>query len=183
MRWLNQGISMRRLAFPLVAALAFAACGEAGTTSSSPAATEATNAVVGPPTFENIISNPTGYVGQPVEFKVSLALGKVMLPTGETATAAGQAWEDPPGTEHSVGPSPGTPDSVCIFIVTNDESTPVFPIQPIVADNLSPCLAGSVPPVLTGKVGSVTETSIIVDGQPATVKGLTLSDLNFKSPF
>jgi hypothetical protein len=173
---------MRRPACLLVV-LALAACGEAGDTSSSPAATETTSTVAGPPTFDNIISNPAGYAGQPVEFKVSLAAGKLVLPTGETATAAGQAWEDPPGTEHSVAAAPDAPDGVCIFIVMKEEGTPVFPIQPVVADNLSPCLAGSVPPVLTGKVGSVKDTNLVIDGQPATLKGLTLSDLNFKSPF
>jgi hypothetical protein len=169
---------MRRLALPFLAVIALAACGEANKPP-APAAEEP----LGPPTYANIIAKPAAYTGQPVEFKVSLAAGKVVLPTGETATATGQSWEDPPGTEHSVASAPDAPDSVCIFIVTNDESTPVFPIQLIVTDSLSPCLAGSTPPVLTGKVGSIKDTNLVIDGQPATVKGLVLSDLNFKSPF
>jgi hypothetical protein len=169
---------MHRLACLIVPALALAACGEA-----KQAAATATEEPLGPPTYANIIAKPAAYAGQPVEFKVSLAAGKVVLPTGETATATGQSWESPPGTEHSVAPAPDAPDSVCIFIVTNDENTPVFPIQTILTDNLSPCLAGSTPPVLIGKVGSIKETNLVIDGQPATVKGLVLSDLNFKSPF
>jgi hypothetical protein len=163
----------------IVAAIALAACGDAGK-AGEPAAAPAP---AGPPTFANIIANPSAYAGRDVEFKVSLAAGKTMFPTGETATAAGQAWEDPPGTEHSVDAPPDIPEGRCVFLVTNDEGTPAFPLQTIVADNLSPCLAGSVPPVLTGKVLEAKDVNLVVDGQPATVKALTLSDLNFKAPF
>jgi hypothetical protein len=173
-------ISMRSLTF-IVVALVLAACGEAAKTS-EPAASAAA-APAGPPTFPNIIANPSAYVGQAVEFKVTLAVGKVTMPTGETATATGQTWEDPPGTEHSVGAPPDAPTSLCVFLVTNDDRTPLFPLQPIAVDNTSPCLAGSVPPVLVGKVAEVKDVKLLVNGQPATVKALTLSELNFKAPF
>lgn len=172
---------MRRRYLPfIVVALALAGCGEAAKTG-EPAAAAA--APAGPPTFPNIIANPSAYVGQGVEFKVTLAVGKAMLPSGEIATATGQTWEDPPGTEHSVGAPADAPESLCVFLVTNDERTPAFPLQAIVVDNLSPCLAGSVPPVLVGKVGEVKDVKLVVNGQPSTVKALTLSELNFKAPF
>jgi len=176
------GITMRVLCLPvIVVAFALAACGEAGKTGEPAAAAAA--APAGPPIFPNIIANPAAYVGQGVEFKVTLAVGKAMLPSGEIATATGQTWEDPPGTEHSVGAPADVPGSLCVFLVTNDERTPAFPLQAIVVDNLSPCLAGSVPPVLVGKVGEVKDVKLVVSGQPATVKALTLSELNFKAPF
>jgi hypothetical protein len=174
------GITMRGLCLPfIVAALALAACGEAGKTSEPAAAA----APAGPPTFPNIIANPSAYAGQSVEFKVTLAVGKTMLPTGEIATATGQSWEDPPGTEHSVGAPGDAPESLCVFLAIKEDRTPAFPLQAIVTDNMSPCLAGSVPPVLVGKVGEVKDVKLVVNGQPATVKALTLSDLNFKAPF
>jgi hypothetical protein len=173
--------SMRTLCLPfVVVALALAACGEAGKTSEPDAAAAAP---VGPPTFPNIIANPSAYAGQNVEFKVTLAVGKTMLPSGEIVTATSQAWEDPPGTEHSVSAPADAPESLCVFLVTNDERTPAFPLQAIVTENMSPCLAGSVPPVLAGKVGEANDVKLVVNGQPATVKALTLSDLNFKAPF
>ena len=173
------GLFMRRLGRSfLVATFMLAACNEAGKTDGPAAAAQA-----GPPTFSNIIANPSAYAGQSVEFKVTLAAGKALLPTGETATATSQSWEDPPGTEHSVASPTDAPESLCVFLVTNDERTPVFPLQAIVTDNLSPCVAGSAPPVLAGKVLGTTDASLVVDSQPAAVKSLTLSDLNFKSPF
>jgi hypothetical protein len=174
------GATMRRLLAPfIVVALALTACGEANKAGQPAAA--ATPA--GPPTFPNIIANPSAYAGQSVEFKVTLAVGKAMLPSGEIATATGQAWEDPPGTEHSVGAPADAPDSLCVFLVINDERTPLFPLQPIITDNMSPCVAGSVPPVLIGKVAEAKDVNLIVNGQPAAVQALTLSELNFKAPF
>jgi hypothetical protein len=136
-----------------------------------------------PPTFSNIIANPSAYAGQDVEFKVTLAVGKTMFPSGEIVTATSQAWEDPPGTEHSVSAPADAPEGLCVFLVTNDERTPAFPLQAIVTEHMSPCLAGSVPPVLVGKVSEAKDVKLVVNGQPATVKALTLADLNFKAPF
>ena len=110
----------------------------------------------------------------------------MLLPTGETATASGQSWEDPPGTEHSVAPAKNpanAADQACLFLVMNDNRTPIYPLELVVVENLSPCLAGSTPPVLIGKFQGAKDVSLTINGQPANVKALALSDPNFKAPF
>lgn len=168
----------------IIAAIALTGCGESKPTSSLPLGAPATPTT--PPSYMDLVANPTGHAGYPVEFKVSLALGKLLLPTGESATAGGQTWEDPPGTEHSVAPSQAAAnaaDETCVFLVMNDNRTPLFPLQLVLVENLSPCLAGSAPPVLTGKVLGVKDVSLAIDGQPTTAKALTLSEPNFEAPY
>ena len=121
-----------------------------------------------------------------MEFKVLLAVGKLLLPTGETATIREQNWEEPPGTPHSVAPAQtasSPADGTCVFVVRNDDRTPLFPIEPILVDNMSPCLVGSTPPVLTGKLQGVRDLNLMIDGRPATVKAVVLIAPNFKGPF
>ena len=177
---------MSRLQLSLmIAYVALAACGESKQNVGPPAQSSAP-APAGPLGYADLIANPGDHVGYPVEFKVSLGVGKLLLPTGETATASGQSWEDPPGTEHSIAPSknPASPtDDVCVFLVMNDSRTPIYPLQLVVVDNLSPCLAGSTPPMLTGKLLGAKDVSLTINGQPANVKALTLSDPKFKAPF
>ena len=167
----------------IITAIALTGCGESKQTSTLPLEAPATPAK--PPSYVDLVANPTGHAGYPVEFRVSLAVGKLLLPTGESATAGGQTWEDPPGTEHSVAPSPAAAnaaDETCVFLAMNDNRTPLLPLQLILVENLSPCLAGSEPPVLTGKVLGVKDVSLAIDGQPTTVKALTLSEPTFGTP-
>lgn len=164
----------------VVAVFTLAACGDGK--SAPPAPTAST----GPATYADVLGDPAGHVGAPVEFKVSLVVGEARLPSGEIARASEQSWEDPPGTPHSIAPvkpEANASAEACIFVVMNNDRTPLFPVQPILVDNMSPCLAGSELPVLTGKVQGVRNTGLTVDGRPATVKALVLSDPNFKAPF
>src|SRR5258706_12873 len=86
--------AMSRLALSLIfAAVPLAACGDHGEAPSTPAAS------VGPPGYADMVANPANHKGEQVEFKVSLVVGKALLPTGETATTAEQSWEDPPRYE------------------------------------------------------------------------------------
>ena len=178
------GSSMKRFRLSLIIAfIALTGCGESKQTSSLPLGAPATPAKA--PSYMDLVANPTGHAGYPVELKVSLVLGKLLLPTGESATASGQTWEDPPGTEHSVAPSQAAANSVdesCVFLVMNDNRTPLLPLQLVLVENLSPCLAGSAPPVLTGTVLGVKDVSLAINGQPTTVKALTLSEPNFEAP-
>lgn len=169
--------SPSKSAFALIVALAvLAGCDKNKQASNAPALS------AGP--FADILADPAGHAGAPVEFKVSLAAGKQLLPSGETATAVGQSWDDPPGTPHSFVPGQtALKDATCVFVVMNDKRTPILPLEPIVVDNMTPCLAGSVPPVLTGKVQGVRDLDLVIYGKPETVKAIVLTEPNFKAPF
>jgi hypothetical protein len=171
---------MSRLHLCIAAALiALAACGEA---SEKPAASAAP---AEPPTFANIVANPASYVGKQVEFPIVLAAGDVLFVSGETATHAGQAWNDPSGKENSVAPPPGyIAGQPCIFLVVNDDNTPVLPLQPIVVDNMKPCFAQSSfsSIKLTGTIAEVRDTQLLVDNQAVTLKAPVLTNIDFKTP-
>jgi hypothetical protein len=174
---------MGRLHLCFAAALiVLASCGEA---SEKPAASATPAEPAGPPAFADIIANPASYIGKPVEFPIVLAAGDVLFVSGEKATHTGQAWNDPSGKENSVAPPPGyVAGKPCIFLVVNDDNTPVLPLQPIVVDNLSPCFAQSSfsSIKLTGTIAEVRDTQLLVDNQTATLKAPALTNIDFKTP-
>jgi hypothetical protein len=126
--------------------------------------------------------SPSAYAGQSVEFKASLAVGKIVTPFGERTKLVSHSWEYPPGTKHSIGAPADVPEGRCIFLAKGDGGAPAFPLQVIVTDSLTPCMAGSVPQLLVGKVGGVEDVKLIVNDQPSIVKALTLSEPALKTP-
>jgi len=174
---------MNRLNLCIAATLiALASCGEA---SEKPAASAAPVEPAGPPAFASIIANPAAYIGKQVEFPTVLAAGDVLFVSGETGTHMGQSWNDPSGKENSVAPPPGyVPGKPCIFLVVNDDNTPILPLQPIVVDNLTPCFAQSSfsSIKLTGTLAEVRDTQLLVDNQTVTLKAPALTKIDFKTP-
>ncbi|MDP3738163.1 MAG: hypothetical protein Q8R02_12280 [Hyphomonadaceae bacterium] len=163
---------MSRLHLCLAASmLALAACGEAANAPAAPAASAPAAA------------GPT--VGQEVALLVGLVAGDLHLVSGEVVTPTGQSWTDPSGKEQSIAPPPGFAiGPTCIFVVINDDKTPVLPLEPVIVDKLQPCWAESSfsSVKLSGTVAEVRDVQLLVNNETVTLQGLVLTKIDFVTP-
>ncbi|MEQ1780550.1 MAG: hypothetical protein ABMA14_04260 [Hyphomonadaceae bacterium] len=168
------------------ASLSLAACGDAANAPTAPASMPPQPLPAGPVSYADAASNPAA-IGHPAEFHVTVIAGDTLTLSGETLVSGSQVWNAPSGKEHALAPAVGfSVGSSCIYVVTGDDRTPVLPIQPVVVDRMQPCYAQSSFSMesvqLTGTVSSVRDVELTVDGAPATLKAVVLTDPNWKSP-
>ena len=181
---------MGRTSLILAAAvwLSLAACGDAANAPAAPAAVSPSPASLpaGPVSYADAAGNPAA-IGHPAEFHITVIAGDTLSLSGETLVSSGQSWNDPAGKEHALAPAADfTVGSSCIYVVTGDDRAPVVPIQPVVVDKMLPCFAQSSFSAdsvqLTGMVSGVRDVELMVDGAPATLKAVVLTDPNWKTP-
>ncbi len=157
-----------------LASLLLTACGETSQKTVTPAAPETAQPVI-----------PGAAIGAKVEYRIGLLAGDMRSISGETATAAGQSWNDPSGKEYSIAPPPGfAVGPSCIFVVINDDKTPVVPIQPVVVDKMEPCyLESSFSTIkLSGTVAEVRDVQLVVNSETVTLKAPVLTNIDFVTP-
>ena len=178
------------VAAAIALALLLAACTREPEAAKSPAAPVAAVAPAptppsGPPDYASVVAAPASGVGARLQFHLALIGGDQQSVSGEKLVAAGQAWRDVAGADHSLAPPAGfAVGPSCLFVVLGDDGTPVLPPQPVLVDRMQPCeLQSSFHPAATaGTVTEVRETQLLVDGQVRTLKALVLSKIEFITP-
>jgi hypothetical protein len=180
---------MIRLGLPVFAGcLLIAACGEGKPGVATPAAPAATATPPGPATYANIIANPAAYVGQSAKFKLGLAAGVTQSnDLSSTGATIGQGWRDPSGKDWELAPSAEMmkpPEGSCIFVVVNDDKTPVIPLQPVAIDKLEPCSIGADSHDMHGTVEAVRDVQLVLNKETLTLKAPVLSHIDYDTkPF
>jgi hypothetical protein len=157
-----------------LASLLLSACGETSQKAATPAA---------PATVQSVIPGAT--IGGKVEYRLGLLAGDMRSISGETATAAGQSWNDPSGKEYSIAPPPGfAVGPSCIFVVVSEDKTPIVPLQPVVVDKLEPCyLESSFSTIkLSGTVVEVRDVQLVFNSEIVTLKAPVLTNIDFVTP-